>query len=160
MNPTKRLLHRRKGALSMVFLTVTLGLTAILAYEALMSGRSHRLTAESTLRDYAEIAAWEFARRSRDVLGPTVYSLLEPARQLAPLRGPLPHPSRVREAIERRGLGLMSAHTFFSFDLRDGGIETDGEREAATLLWMADTLNAHLGEEDGTARRGSPASTC
>ncbi len=48
--------RRRRGALSATFLIVTLALAGALAYHAQDAARSHRLTAENTLRDYAGVA--------------------------------------------------------------------------------------------------------
>ena len=49
-------------------LVATLGLTAMLAWEALQAARSHRATAENVLRDYSRVAAWEFARLGKQQL--------------------------------------------------------------------------------------------
>ena len=42
-----------------VLLGLTLGLAGLLGVEALRATRSHRVTAERALRDYATVAAWE-----------------------------------------------------------------------------------------------------
>lgn len=51
------------------FLLLTLGLSCWLGYQAWDAARSHRQTAEGVLRDYAELAASEFTRKSDDRLG-------------------------------------------------------------------------------------------
>jgi hypothetical protein len=54
-------------------LVLTLVVTAVLAYQAQDAARSHRVTAENVLRDYAAFASSELARRARrelpEVLG-------------------------------------------------------------------------------------------
>ncbi|MBT8396790.1 MAG: HAMP domain-containing histidine kinase [Gemmatimonadetes bacterium] len=45
------------------FLLVTLGLSLWLGFQAVGAARSHRITAEGVLRDYAEIAVSEYSRR-------------------------------------------------------------------------------------------------
>jgi hypothetical protein len=42
-----------------VLLGLTLGLAGLLGVEAFRATRSHRVTAERALRDYATVAAWE-----------------------------------------------------------------------------------------------------
>src|SRR5687767_5215399 len=62
-------IHRRsRSTLIVALLTATLGVTALLAYEAQQAARSHRATAENVLRDYAAFAAWEFSRLGRQQL--------------------------------------------------------------------------------------------
>jgi hypothetical protein len=65
---------RRPGsALIVTLLLSTLAVAGALAYQAQGAVRSHRVTAENVLRDYAVFASWEFARLARrelnDVLG-------------------------------------------------------------------------------------------
>ena len=46
-------------------LVLILAVAATLAYQAQQAVRSHRATAENVLRDYAAVAAEEFARRAQ-----------------------------------------------------------------------------------------------
>jgi len=48
-----------------VLLLGVLGLAAVLAYQAIDAARSTRARAESTLRDYASFAAWDFTQQAR-----------------------------------------------------------------------------------------------
>ena len=56
-------MHRASRSL-VVLLGLTLVLAALLAYEAQRATRSHRVTAERALRDYATVAALELATAS------------------------------------------------------------------------------------------------
>ena len=59
---------KSSARLLVVLLAMTVLLAALLAFEAQRATRSHRVTAERALRDYASVAAWEFASASRDLL--------------------------------------------------------------------------------------------
>ena len=59
---------RSRSHLVVVLLVATVGMTALLAYEAHQAARSHRASAEGVLRDYAAFAAWELSRQSRQPL--------------------------------------------------------------------------------------------
>ena len=58
-------LDGRPGAIGVALLVLTLILAAGLGWQATRAAASHRRTAEKTLRDYAAIAAWEYAREGR-----------------------------------------------------------------------------------------------
>ena len=60
--------HEIFGALPCGLLAVTVALAALLAFEAQRATRSHRVTAERALRDYASVAAWEFLSASNELL--------------------------------------------------------------------------------------------
>jgi len=60
--------RRSRSTVIVAMLVATLGLTALLAWEALQAARSHRATAENVLRDYSKVAAWEFARLGKQQL--------------------------------------------------------------------------------------------
>src|SRR5918993_126155 len=60
--------RRSRSTVIVAMLVATLGLTAMLAWEALQAARSHRATAENVLRDYSKVAAWEFARLGKQQL--------------------------------------------------------------------------------------------
>lgn len=60
--------RRSRSTVIVAMLVATLGLTAMLAWEAQHAARSHRATAENVLRDYAKFAAWELTRLGRQQL--------------------------------------------------------------------------------------------
>ena len=89
---------RRGMPLLLYFLLVTLGLSLWLGFQAVGAARSHRLTAEGVLRDYAEIAVAEYSRRVQDELDrffDEVFSEV-PWRIR---RGPPPSPNVVRRRL-------------------------------------------------------------
>src|SRR5688572_4297908 len=59
---------RSRSTIIVALLIATLGMTAMLAYEAQQAARLHRATAENVLREYAGFAAWELARLGRTQL--------------------------------------------------------------------------------------------
>ena len=62
----------------MVLLALTLGLAGLLAFEAQRATRSHRVTAERALRDYATVAAWELVSASDEQLQRSLAAALGP----------------------------------------------------------------------------------
>src|SRR5919202_78524 len=77
--------NRGRSALAVGLLLLALGLTAVLAYQAQVAARSHRRTAERTLRDYASFAAWEYAQRMRmQLLTVTVSAFSPPILRINP----------------------------------------------------------------------------
>jgi hypothetical protein len=65
-----------RSAVIALVLLLTLGVAASLAYQAQEAARSHRVTAENVLRDYAAFASSEFARRARRELSDVVRTQL------------------------------------------------------------------------------------
>src|SRR3954470_24002390 len=69
-------------SLLVLLLVLTVAIAALVAAEAHEATVSHRVTAERALRDYASVAAWEFAadagsrvaKRVDDVLGAVIGS--------------------------------------------------------------------------------------
>ena len=57
--------HPSRSSVIVILLVATLGMAALLAFEAQQAARSHRATAENVLRDYSAFAAWEFSRTAR-----------------------------------------------------------------------------------------------
>jgi signal transduction histidine kinase len=137
--------------LLIAFLVLTLVLSAGLAYHALDAARSHRATAENTLRDYAGIAAWEFARRSRDILSNALWMSLGQVDQFAARRG-LPPPDVLADAEPQvcDCPGIMSMRFFFRFDLPDGKLLVAPDTvPVEDLAWLTDTLSTHLRKLQG-----------
>jgi signal transduction histidine kinase len=120
---------RRRGRLPgrtwlVPFLAATLGLSLWLSYEALRTERSHREVAQTALRDYAQMAAWQYARIASETLDDLLDELFDEVP--SQLRRFLPPPEAVlREidyALRRAGCAcpaLRSPEFVFRFDLRD-----------------------------------------
>jgi signal transduction histidine kinase len=129
-------------------LVATLALSGAMAYEALDAVRSHRATAESTLRDYAGIAAWEFSRRARGSLDYMMEVALWPIHKMPPATPQqlLPSPASVAERAKTYVCDCpRAAHVRFYFrvDLRDGSVATSMDHASPWFLsWLADTITA------------------
>jgi signal transduction histidine kinase len=134
-----------------LLLGLTLALAALLAVEALRATRSHRVTAERALRDYATVAAWEFLsgfdvtlqRAASAALGPVAgnpaaspYDSLPSAAALGPAGDSLLPCQPV----------AADSHFTFSLDLRTGALATRGGAPSPALrAWLRDTIAAAAG---------------
>ncbi len=145
-----------------VLLVLTIVLSAALAYHAFDAARSHRQTAESTLRDYAEIAAWEFTRRSRDKAYEAVKLALWHALKAQPSkRHEVVSLSaedvdegawRCKDCPQVEHIGF-----YFRVDLETREVTTTGTDAPKWFLgWIADTLCA-LSVEPVTGAEGGTA---
>lgn len=133
-------------------LLASLALAAILTWQAQVSMRYHRATAEKVLRDYAMLAADEFARRSVNELGfYGFYPLVTAVRQEA-AQGRLLAPddlSTSHDETPRSASDLV--HSTFRYDAVSKKLETRGpEPDAATRAWMVERLStaAHSALQD------------
>ncbi|MGH7500194.1 MAG: sensor histidine kinase [Longimicrobiales bacterium] len=101
-----RLDARRQGrALSATtwlvpFLAATLGFSLWLGWQALDAVRSHREAAESALRDYAQMAAWQYAGMASDRLDDLLDDAFDDVR-FGNRRPPLPAAAEVLDDIDR-----------------------------------------------------------
>lgn len=68
MKLSSRLRSRPRSASLFAILLLAVALAGVLTYEAWDAARSHRATAERTLRDYASFAAWEFSVSAKEHL--------------------------------------------------------------------------------------------
>ncbi|HKU59687.1 MAG TPA: HAMP domain-containing sensor histidine kinase [Gemmatimonadales bacterium] len=129
-----------------VLLTLTLLLAGLLAFEAQRATRSHRVTAERALRDYAAVAAHELLVSNSEELD----DLLAPA--LAPVVGSpgaspydsLPAPSAIAGALELMPAcaeGADAGRFVFSLDFRSGSVVTAGAPAPTALKdWLAQAV--------------------
>lgn len=142
----------RPGGLGVLLLVGTLALAAALAWQAVGAAASHRRTALGMLRDYAAVAAWEYAREGRIWLS---FGMAEAdnllARQIPPEGGgPLPGPDLLRRVLAEKDCDCMSAgfaRTVFrvttgaAADLvEDGEPLAEATRRALLTLVGADTV--------------------
>jgi signal transduction histidine kinase len=126
-----------------VLLTLTLLLAGLLAFEAQRATRSHRVTAERALRDYAAVAAHELLVSASEELD----DLLAPA--LAPVVGSpgaspydsLPAPATIAAALElvpACAEGADAGRFVFALDFRNGSVVTAGApAPAAVRDWLS-----------------------
>lgn len=99
MNPLRRSSRLAPGSgILVLLLLLMLGLSSVLAYQAVAAARSEARFAERTLRAYAGLARWELARRTDNAVGERLSSAaaaaaedvpdsLDASRALAILRG-------------------------------------------------------------------------
>ena len=112
MSPSPRSrLDGRPGAIGVALLVLTLILAAGLGWQATRAAESHRRTAEKTLRDYAAIAAWEYAREGRIWLS---FGMAEAENVISreipsPGRGPLPGTDMLRRVLKEKECDCVSA---------------------------------------------------
>lgn len=136
----------------MVLLLLTLGLTGVLAYQAVDAAASHRKTAEATLDDYAMFAAWEFSRLTRGELEYYLWDFAKTLQYFQP-EDPTVLPTRVqlakaetklRECDECAGALVRG---YFALDLEgDELVHRDAPVEEAVWGWIRDTLRVHAAE--------------
>jgi hypothetical protein len=143
----------RLSRLTFALLLMALALAGVLAHQAQRTARSHRATAERTLRSYAQIAAWAVGNEVRQDLLALNHTTLAPVgrAELGPDGRPLPHAvaplPQVRDAVTRQerlcGCTLASLGVFW-FDFRAGALATDGAAlgTPAARRWVTDTLRA------------------
>jgi signal transduction histidine kinase len=131
-----------RASRALVFLlSLTVGLAGLLAYEAQRATRSHRVTAERALRDYATVAARELATASDEALEVILAPVLDPVvgSPAASPYDPLPPAS----TLVAPAAGLLQCGapdpgvTYFALDFRNGGLSSAGAApDAATAAWL------------------------
>jgi len=141
--------HRSLGPV--LFLTLALGLAAVLAYQAADAARSHRETARRTLQDYAAFAGWQLAQHARTSLLTTlVTGFMLPASQVDPgnIPGSLVDPYDLKQTLEKT-VGscrcLTKVGFYFRYDWHDGVLQTtEPAVPMAVLEWTRDTIVRHV----------------
>ena len=132
-----------------MLLALTVALSGLLAYEAYEAARSHRLTAERALRDYAAVAAWELLAaghdRVRDAVGPALAPAVE-GKAASPYE-PLPPPdvlaAGASDVLRCERPADDARRVYFRLDLRTRALTTSGAApSAAERAWVADTVAA------------------
>ena len=141
----------------------SLGLVAVLAWQAHRAARSQRAIAERVLRDYATLAAEELVRRAAGRVGYAgCYPLIRAVRAAAAGADPAPSPAAVASRLgepEREALGL--ARSFFRSG-PGGGLAVSEPLEPEVATWLGERLAgltpAELaqGPGYGVLHRGGP----
>jgi signal transduction histidine kinase len=125
-----------------VLLGLTLGLAGLLGVEAFRATRSHRVTAERALRDYATVAAWELVTAADEQLQHAAGAALG-AVAGSPAASPydsLPAASALSPVADSL-LPCCASRFSFSIDLRSGAITTAGAQPASALrAWLTDSI--------------------
>ena len=147
--PTRQVAAPRVTLL-IALLALTVILAASLAYEAHDAARSHRVTAERALRDYASVAAWEYVANAQERMDGAASQILSPVTSV---RASSPYellaPPELMGTSARDVLACYagrgdSARIVFRVDLRDGSVATGGTSTDSSLLrWLRDTVVTH-----------------
>lgn len=146
---------QRRGIPLVALLLAILGLSAVLAYEALDAARLHRQTAEATLNDYAGVVAWEYSRRSREALDAALFEMLWPAIKMPPVqpgRELRPIEDVVGEVAKYSCVGCPWVHGVdfhFRVDLATGEVRTWPVAPSDWIrAWLADTIRHAVAQAD------------
>ena len=133
-----------RSGLVVGLLLLTLVLAGILTWQAQVSTRYHRVTAEKVLRDYSMLAADEFVRRTLTELGYSGFFPVITALRQEAARGRLLSPAELRTGAEetvRAGSDLV--RSTFRYDPASRSLEVSGpEPDAATKAWITSRLAA------------------
>jgi signal transduction histidine kinase len=131
-------------------LTLTVVLVGSLAYEAHDAARSHRVTAERALRDYASVAAWEYVANVQERLDGAASAVLTPVtsvRASSPyelLASPDLLTAPPRDILACKPEAGDSSRVVFRVDLRDGSVALGATRvDSGFVQWLRDTVATH-----------------
>jgi signal transduction histidine kinase len=128
----------------MVLLGLTLAIAGLLAYEAQRATRSHRVTAERALRDYATVAAWEFVSASEERLDRVLGGAFGPITGSAAASpyDSLPPPASLAATSDSvLACGAPDSHrVYFALDFRTGALSTSGAGPLEYGRWLRDSL--------------------
>jgi signal transduction histidine kinase len=128
-----------------LLLVLTVALAGLLGYEAQRATRSHRVTAEHALRDYATVAGWEFLSASADLLDRTLSDRLGPA--VGSLAAS-PYDSLPPPGVLGAGMSFLQcpsrqpAPLLFALDFRSGSLTASGAPAGTGNNWVRDSLLA------------------
>ncbi|MGH7505647.1 MAG: sensor histidine kinase [Longimicrobiales bacterium] len=136
------------------FLVATVGLSLWLAYQAQDAARSHREAAESAVRDYARIAAWQYGRLATEELDEFFEEVFDEVPHR--MRREMPDPEEIWRDVDdglRRAdcdcPRLADPPLVFRLDLRT--LEMDAIPETVSgqvLARIADTLRVAAAVDD------------
>jgi signal transduction histidine kinase len=139
-----------RATLLVGLLGLALVLAVLLGYEAHQAVRSHRLTAERAVRNYASFVARDVAAGVREKAQASLADALAPATRgkLVSPYAPLPSvallDTSAANAFRCGNPERDSARVHFRLDLRDSALATSGARSPAPFrAWVRDTVSAH-----------------
>ena len=135
--------RRLRVAFIVILLLVTLLVVVVLALQAITTARYHRTTAEKVLRDYARLAAGQYANRASQDL---YYNLVNPAIQRLSRfpGGRLPTLATLRAESRDQGIEIWRQIDGVFQLGQDGSIELDGsESLTGWRQWIRDTVPIH-----------------
>src|SRR5262249_24477621 len=131
-----------------VFLVRALVLVGRLAYQAQDAEGQHRRTTESVLRDYARLAAAEYARRMNMLDSYGCEPALRPLRRAIETHAAIPVPTNqevIESATARRSLRMARFHFVLQMvsEGEPAALATyGGDPGPRVRAWLSDTLRA------------------
>jgi signal transduction histidine kinase len=133
-----------RSGLVVGLLLLTLVLAGVLTWQAQVSTRYHRVTAEKVLRDYSMLAADEFVRRTVTELGYSGFFPVATALRQEAARGRLLSPADLKTSPEETVRAASDlVRTTFRYDPVSRALEFSGPvPDAATKEWIASRLAA------------------
>ena len=145
------ILGHRRGVSTLVVLVTALVLVGVLAYQAYRAEQDQHDTAAQAVREYAGVAAWQFAADAREEIASALSELLSPVQQVTMQAGaPLPSPQMLVESEHRVaacncGAIVLPAAYYFRLDLRSHALSTVGGPAPtdAELSWLTDTVTQY-----------------
>ncbi len=146
---------RSRSALLVTLLVFALGLTGVLAYQAVDAERTHQAAAKRALDDYASFAAWQLNQQAgQEILGAMISTFIVPLTHVAddPKSWPSPEDFRAASLLPPAPAKYLDGvRFFFRFDWRDSTVTVAGTPpSAAVLRWVKDTVSS------APARFGAP----
>jgi signal transduction histidine kinase len=138
--------NRSRSRLIVGLLVLTLGVTGLLAYQALEAARSHRETAEGVLRDYASLASWELSRQGQQVLLTRMTHGLDAVRT-ALRRGDLRRTAD-RASCSSSCANPIDVRSAFVVNLQDGRIGWSQEPDPAVAAALERVIGAGVRHPD------------
>ena len=136
---------RSSSRFLVVLLALTLALSGLLAFEAQRATRSHQVTADRALRDYAAVAAWEFVSASEERLDRSLAAALGPVTgtpAVSPYDSLAPASALAASADSVLRCGSEDpAGRYFVLDYRTGALSASRrDREPSVPSWLRDSL--------------------
>jgi signal transduction histidine kinase len=128
-----------------LLLALTVALAGVLAYEAQRATRSHRVTAERALHDYAAVAGWELMSATAGALDQALSGSLGP---LLGTPAASPYESLPQAgAIAGASAALLPCpaagpHVGFAYDFRSATLTTHRDDASVVGRWLADSIAA------------------
>lgn len=144
-----RLRTRPRSASLFAILLLTVALAGVLTYEAWDAARSHRATAERTLRDYASFAAWGFTVSAKDNLYSTLIWIFGPVAHEEPRtpHEPLKPPIVLARLMTRDFECPDSLRYYFRVDLPSKHLVIEGAAPTpAVQRWIRDTVASEVAD--------------
>ena len=141
----------RWGLSTLFILIAALAVVSVLAFQAYRVEQDQRDTVARALREYAGVAAWQFAADAKDEIASALSELLGPIQQVAVHPGgALPAPeilveSQHRVATCNCGAIALPAAYYFRLDLRTGQLTVVGDKppDAVERAWLTDTVTQY-----------------